>query len=183
MTFSATLDAARNGSAPALGAILESCQGYVRAIATRQLPRKLRGRVSPSSLVQETYLRACRHFGQFRGRSERQLLLWLRRIMLHCLLNLLRTAEFRTPLGALPAHLGGRSAAPAQQAADLECGRALSLALDCLPAHYRLVIELRHFDRLPFEEVGALLGCSAEAARKVWARAQARLGQELQRFQ
>jgi RNA polymerase sigma-70 factor (ECF subfamily) len=183
MPFSCTLEAARNGSGPALGSILESCHGYIAAVAARQVPRRLRGRIRPSSLVQETYLRACQNFDRFRGRSERQLLAWLRQIMLHCLINLLRQPQFRRPVHPLPAGLAGRTAEPDRQAADLEGARALTAALDRLPAHYRLAIELRHFHRLSFEEVGHVLGCSAEAARKVWARAQAKLGEELRSFQ
>src|SRR5262249_55085465 len=148
-----------------------------------RLPHKLHGRVHPSSLVQETYLRACREFGQFRGQSERQMLAWLRQIMLNCLLNLLRQPEVRAPVGELPHDLAGPHAAPPPAAADRECCCALAAALDRLPAHYRLAVELRHFDRLSFEEIGHVLSCSAEAARKVWARAQARLGEELETFQ
>src|SRR5262245_23223760 len=152
--FTSTLESARQGSAPALGTILESCHGYIAAVATRQLPRRVRGRVSPSSLVQETYLRACQHFGSFRGQSERQLLAWLRQIMLRCLINLLQQPRFRTDLASLPAGLAGGSAPAADQAANQEASHALAEAIGRLPAHYRLAIELRHFDRLSFEEVG-----------------------------
>src|SRR5687767_402881 len=132
MPFTTTLAAARNGSGPALGTILESCRGYISAVAVRQLPRKLRGRVHPSSLVQETYLRACRHFGQFRGQSERQLLAWLRQIMLHCLMNLLRQPEFRTAIQALPADLTGTTDAPAERTAATELAAALARSLERL---------------------------------------------------
>jgi RNA polymerase sigma-70 factor, ECF subfamily len=183
MQFTTTLEAARNGSGPALGTILESCRGYIGAIAVRRLPHRLRGRVRPSSLVQETYLRACSNFGQFRGQSERQLLAWLRQIMLRCVLNLLRQPEFRRSVQTLPFDLAGPAEGPAERSADAEAAQALTRSLEQLPVHYRLAIELRHFDRLSFEEVGHVLGCSAEAARKVWARAQAKLGRELQKFQ
>lgn len=183
MPFLSTLESARGGSGPALGTILESCRGYITVVAVRKLPRRVQGRVSPSSLVQETYLRACANFTRFRGQSERQLLAWLRQIMLHCLMNLLRQRESRTAHTGLPANLADRSIVPDRQAADAEFTGALMRAIDRLPLHYRLAIELRHFDRLGFEEIGAILGCSSEAARKVWARAQTRLGKELESFQ
>lgn len=179
MSLSSTLVAARGGSPQALGTLLASCQNYLRAIATRQLPRGLRGRVRPSSLVQETYLRACRHFGDFQGQSERQLLAWLRQILLHCLANTIRRPEFRTLAGQLLADPESRGATPDQEAAAIEGARDVSAALNRLPTHYRLAIELRHFERLSFEEIGQVLDCSGEAARKVWARAQAKLGAEL----
>src|SRR5262245_7799608 len=158
MAFTTTLAAARNGSGPALGAILESSRRYIAAVAVRQLPRKLKGRVRPSSLVQETYLRACRHFRQFRGQSERQLLAWLRQIMLHCLLNSLRQPESRSQVRALPSDLPGPGLSPAERTAESERTRALERSLHRLPAHYRLAIELRHFNRLSFEDVGHVLG-------------------------
>lgn len=182
MAFTRSLDEARGGSGAALGEILGSCQGYMYAVASRQLPRKLLRRVSPSSLVQETYLRACRHFGQFRGRSERQLLAWLRQILLRSLINLLRQPTYRVEEYELPEELSATTAAPARCAADREWLRALELALGRLPPHYRLAIELRHFSRLTFEEIGETLGCSMEAARKIWGRAHAKLGVELREF-
>jgi RNA polymerase sigma-70 factor (ECF subfamily) len=183
MVFASTLEAARNGSGQALGTILESCRGYLAAVAIRRLPHKLQGRVRPSTLVQETYLRACRQFGQFRGQSEQQMLAWLRQIMLHCLFNLLRQPEFRATLQDLPHELAGPHASPPQEAADRECGRALDAALDRLPAYYRLAVQLRHFDRLSFKEIGNVLNCTPEAARKLWTRALVRLGEKLERFQ
>jgi len=67
-------------------------------------------------------------------------------------------------------------------AVQAEADAALADSLKRLPDHYRRAIELRHFDRMPFEGIGQQLGISAEAARKVWARAQARLGEELRKF-
>jgi RNA polymerase sigma-70 factor, ECF subfamily len=36
---------------------------------------------------------------------------------------------------------------------------------------YRQVIRLRSWDRLSFVEIGEQLGCTADAARKLWLRA------------
>ncbi len=163
MGFASTLEAARKGSAEALGELLQSCNGYIRVIAENHVPHRLQSRLRHSSLVQETYLRACQKFHQFRGQSERQLLIWLKQILLHCLLNILRQAEFRTPRQALPATLAGRATTPLQQGVDRECSTALELALRRLPAHYQLTIELHHFRSFSSEEVGKVLGCSAGA--------------------
>lgn len=182
MSFLNSLEAARNGSRPALDMVLQSCQGYIRVVASRKVPLRLQSRIRPSSLVQETYLKACRDFGHFRGQSERQLLSWLRTIMLRCLINLLRRPEFRITVQALPSDLTGKMTPPAQQVADRESIHALTQALEQLPDHYRAAIELRYFERLSFEEIGRTLGISADAARKVWVRAQTRLAQELQAF-
>ena len=183
MPFDLALQDARGGSEPALGTLMESCRGYITAVATRQVPHRLRARVRPSSLVQETYLRACKDFGRFRGQSERQFLAWLRQIMLHCIINLLRRPEFRASVVGLPADTGHPGPGPDRQAADGEAAGLIGRALDRLPTHYRLAVELRHFDGLGFREIGDVLGCTEEAARKVWARAQAKLGAELRSLQ
>ncbi|MFL5330071.1 MAG: sigma-70 family RNA polymerase sigma factor [Gemmataceae bacterium] len=179
-SFLDALEAARGGSNPALGAMLDSCRAYIAAIAGREVPVRLQGRVSPSSLVQETYLRACRKFPQFRGDSERQLMEWLRTILLRCLINLLRKPEFRQSMSGLPAELAAVVRSPNEAAGGTERDRKLTSALDDLPTRYRLAIELRHFDELTFEEIGHVLGTSSEAARKHWARGLAKLGEKLQ---
>ena len=53
-------------------------------------------------------------------------------------------------------------------------------AIGRLPAEYRRVIEMRNWQRLSFAEIGQQLERSAEAARKLWARATERLGLELE---
>lgn len=180
MPFTSTLEAAREGSAPALGTILESCRGYIVAVAQRQVPQRLKGRVQPSSLVQETYLRACRNFGQFRGQSEHQLLAWLRQIMIRSLITVLRQAEFKRNTKPLLSDLPTLAAPPDESSANSEIAQLLTGCLERLPEHYRAVIECRHFHRMSFDEIGQVMGCSADAARKVWARAQAKLGAEMQ---
>jgi RNA polymerase sigma-70 factor (ECF subfamily) len=49
-----------------------------------------------------------------------------------------------------------------------------------LPDDYRRVIELRYLEEQSFEEIGARMQRSADAARKLWARAVERLQQELE---
>ncbi len=183
MAFLATLEAARNGSPQALGELLESCGGYIRVIAQERVPHKLKTRVPHSSLVQETYLRTCKHFDQFRGQTERELLAWLKKILINCLLNVLRQPQFQTPMERLPSSLAAVTGLPEQQTADKECARLVQQALRRLPARYARIIRLHHFGGLTFAELGHLLECSSEAARKLWSRAQARLGEELQASQ
>jgi RNA polymerase sigma-70 factor (ECF subfamily) len=59
-----------------------------------------------------------------------------------------------------------------------EQAEALHRVLGRLPAEYRVVLLLRHQDELTFEEVGRRMERSAEAARKLWARAVERLQRE-----
>jgi RNA polymerase sigma factor (sigma-70 family) len=46
---------------------------------------------------------------------------------------------------------------------------ALDKAMARLPEEYRRLVVLRNWERRSFAEIGALVGRSAEAARKLWA--------------
>ena len=74
---------ARDGEMESLGRLLRAYENYLRLLATTQIDRKLQPRIGASDLVQETLMGAFRDFGQFRGRSERELLAWLRQILIH----------------------------------------------------------------------------------------------------
>src|SRR5436190_23880592 len=76
---------ARGGQADRLGTLLELYRGYLYLLARTQIDLHLRGRIDASDVVQETFLNACLHFEQFRGDSEKELLAWLRRILVNSL--------------------------------------------------------------------------------------------------
>ena len=48
-----------------------------------------------------------------------------------------------------------------------------------LPEDYRAILRLRYDDGLSFDDIAARMGRTPEAARKLWARAVARLQQEM----
>jgi RNA polymerase sigma-70 factor (ECF subfamily) len=187
------LTAARAGSAEALGRLLMGCRDYLLMVANRNLEPDLQGKVSPSDLVQETFLEAQRDFAQFHGTREEEILAWLSRILLNNLANVsrryrgtaMRALDREISLGAGdPAKTPGGDLAldtpsPSEVAMAKEDASALETALATLPEHYRTVLNLRYQDRLNFEQIGAALGCSAEAARKLWARAVDRLQKTL----
>jgi RNA polymerase sigma-70 factor (ECF subfamily) len=59
-------------------------------LARFQLPPVLRAKVDPSDIVQETLFRAHKNIDQFRGHTEAELAIWLRRILLNYLAEALR---------------------------------------------------------------------------------------------
>src|SRR5437879_3040902 len=81
---------ARQGNGESLGALLQFYRNYLYLLARTQIDLHLQARANPSDLVQETFLQACSHFHQFRGSTEKELLAWLRRILVH---NLARLVE------------------------------------------------------------------------------------------
>jgi RNA polymerase sigma-70 factor (ECF subfamily) len=181
----ACLLAARAGSSEALGQALQACRLYLLRIAEAELTPDLRAKGGASDLVQETFLDAQRLFPRFHGASERELLAWLRQLLLHNLSDFSRcyqgtgkrdlAREGPFPGVDLPAD----SDSPSACARQVEQSQALSRAMEHLPEDYRRVLALRYQDDLPFEEIGRRLDRTANAARKLWLRAVQRLQQEL----
>jgi RNA polymerase sigma-70 factor (ECF subfamily) len=182
--FDRTLAEARGGSSEALGRLLTDCREYLFLLANQKLGTELQGKVSPSDLVQETFLEAQRDFGQFHGGREDELLAWLSRILVNNLANVSRSFRDtqRRALGReVPLHDLNRAPqardvsletpSPSDKAVAHEELAALERALSRLSERNREAIRLRLEERLTFEQVGDALGCSADAARKLWARA------------
>ena len=85
------LQRARLGNTEALGQVLQLYRNYLTILATTQLDRRLRRRVNPSDLVQDAMLAAHSDFAEFQGCSERELLAWLRQILINCLHHVIET--------------------------------------------------------------------------------------------
>src|SRR5262245_15723438 len=81
---------ARMEESQALGQLLELYRGYLALLARLQIGRRLQGKVDASDVVQETFLEAYRHFPQFRGTTEAELVSWLRQILAARLAKLVR---------------------------------------------------------------------------------------------
>src|SRR6516165_6513490 len=81
---------ARAGDGAALGRLLEQYRNYLSVLARLQIDRRLQGKVDGSDLVQETFLKAHRGFGEFRGATEAELAGWLRQILATTLANVVR---------------------------------------------------------------------------------------------
>jgi RNA polymerase sigma-70 factor (ECF subfamily) len=182
---------ARGGSEEALGRLLELCRSYLLLVANEQLGDNLQAKVGASDLVQETCLRAHAHFERFHGGTERELLAWLRRILINHLANVARhfqaggrDREVALNHGDSSLPLGNRVAdegpSPSSYAMAREANEDLCRALEKLPDDYRQAVRLRQWENLPFDEIGRRMGRSAEAARQLWRRAVERLAEFLE---
>jgi RNA polymerase sigma-70 factor (ECF subfamily) len=191
--FSQHLADARAGSAEELGRLLMDCRNYLLLTARQKLEPDLQGKLSPSDLVQETFLEAQRDFHQFDVNRKDEWLAWLCRILFNNLANASRSYRAtdkralgrEIPLGELGAQNGLASElilntpTPSERAAASEEAAALEQALASLPDHYQQVLRLRYQDQRTFADIGTTLNCSAEAARKLWARAVDQLQKKL----
>lgn len=190
---STLIDQARNGSHQASGELLEACRDYLLLIANRQLEPQLRQKIGASDLVQETCIRAQDDFVRFQGGSERELLAWLRKILLN------RIAQARREFVATAKRdinreipIGGDGStrprgvqvvcpqeSPSRQVSAREDLLRVEAAIARLPPQYAEVIRLYVRERLRFDAIGERLGIGSDAARKLWARAVERLQREL----
>jgi RNA polymerase sigma factor (sigma-70 family) len=67
-----------------------------------------------------------------------------------------------------------------EQLAEHETRQAFDAAITQLPQRYRQIIGLRSLENRPYDEIGPLLGISADAAQKLWRRAIDHLARELE---
>lgn len=181
------LSAARAGEADALGHVLDECRNYLLLVANKEMDPKLKAKGGASDLVQQTFLEAQRDFGRFHGTTEDELRAWLRRMLLNNVANFRRhwvdtgkrraDREIAIDGGAVsPADPGPT---PSREMMAGERAAEVQAALDRLPADYAQVLRLRHIEELPFEDVAARMGRTANAVRKLWARAVEKLEEEL----
>lgn len=178
--------AARGGDAAAAGSLLERYRGYLRLIADAQIEKALANRADASDLVQETFLDAHRDMAGFRGKTEPELLAWLRKILNRNVVDQIRhhgaqRRDWRRE-GSLETMLERSSAAihdalgrgvdtPGVQAVRQERAVTFAEALQKLKPEYREVIVLRNLLGLTHPQVAERLGRSEGAVRMLWTRA------------
>ncbi len=75
------------------GDVLEPFRGYLQVLAELHLDRRLRGKLDPSDIVQQTMLRAYSAFEELRSRDSEVLTAWLRRILASTLADAVRHYE------------------------------------------------------------------------------------------
>ncbi|HEY7425553.1 MAG TPA: sigma-70 family RNA polymerase sigma factor [Gemmataceae bacterium] len=183
--FPQGLAKARAGSSESLGRLLMDCRNYLLLAADHKLGGELRAKVNPSDVVQETFLEAQRDFARFRGDNEDELRAWLYRILLNNLANVgrhYRETEKRAIRREITLPDRGEDSeqvgepiqdtpTPSERMAANEEAVALEQALGRLSEQYQLVLRFRYHEQRTFADIGTRLNCSAEAARKLWARA------------
>jgi RNA polymerase sigma-70 factor (ECF subfamily) len=185
------LHLARAGDQPALGQLLEGYRNYLVLLSRVQVGRRLQGKFDAADVVQETFLRAHCSFRQFRGTTEAELVVWLRRILASRLAKLVRRycgtrgrdvrlereleLELDQSSRLLDAGLVAPGSSPSQQATRRERAVALANALERLPEHYREVLLLHEVEDLAFPEVARRMGRTVGSVKNLWIRALTRL--------
>jgi RNA polymerase sigma-70 factor (ECF subfamily) len=158
---------------------------HLREFARGRIPRKLAQKISPSDLVQDTFLIAQRQIARFRGNSEDDLHAWLRGILANRLLfwdrKFLRTKKREVrrerslnrdvDSGDPTLQLNTAALLPSDELLHKERLETLAAAFAALAESDRRVIWLRRVEERTFSEIAADLQIAEEAARQRWLRA------------
>jgi RNA polymerase sigma-70 factor, ECF subfamily len=178
--FHQLLSAARNGDKEAQGRLLETFRRPLLRLARGQLNPAVRAKGGASDVVQETFVKALHDIRTFQGCTPQQLLAWLRVILTHTATNFVHRfttgrRRFEREAARVSELTGDDARHTARSACETLIGREQACQVkelvNRLPRRYAEVIRLRCEENLSFVEIGAKIGRSAEAARKVWSRA------------
>ena len=188
----ALLERVRAGDRAALDELLTRSRSALLDFVEFHLDPRLRARVDPSDVVQETQLELVRRMDDFLRKRPMPFRLWLRKKAHERLLNLRRDHLERARRSilrevALPDRsslllarpLLSASASPSQHLAVRELAERLSRAVDKLSETDREILILRHADDLPFNDIACLLDIEPAAARQRFGRALLRLQKRL----
>jgi RNA polymerase sigma-70 factor (ECF subfamily) len=179
VTFDQLLHAAREGNAEAQGRLLEACRRPLLRMARKRLHARVQAKGGASDVVQETLLKAVHDIRTFQGCTPEQLHAWVSSILNHTTANFLRRyhsakreVQRETSVSVqLRADAGRAAVSPSDRLIRREEAARLRNVLSRLPETYAQVLRLRCEQGLSFEDIGAQLARSADAARQLWRRA------------
>jgi RNA polymerase sigma-70 factor (ECF subfamily) len=156
-------------------------------IALRLDPR-IRGRMDPSDLVQETQMEAYRRLQDYLERQPMPFQVWLRKTAYERLMMARRqhlqagkrTTDREVPLPErssqlLAQRLLSSAATPSQQLQRRELVRQVREALAQLAQADRELLLMRHYEEISYQEIAFVLGIEPAAARQRHGRALLRL--------
>lgn len=150
------------------GADLERYRGYLCALAQIELGRRLRSKVDPSDIVQQSLLEAHQDLATRKGRTEAELVAWLRTILARNLLNTARdfaaqkrdltrersmTQQLANSSVRLERFLASEQTTPSQIVIRSEDAEKLATALAELPDDQRRAVILKHFHNCTLAEI------------------------------
>jgi RNA polymerase sigma-70 factor (ECF subfamily) len=176
------------GDASAFGALFARHRSYLRQVIELRLDPRLRARVDPSDVVQETQLEAFRRLPDYLERRPMAFRLWLRKTACERLLTTQRhhrgaarrsvRREVPLPDGSslqLAQQLLDPGLSPSQQAQRNELVRRVRQAVGRLSETDREILLMRNLEGLSNQEVAQILQMDPATASQRYGRALLRL--------
>jgi RNA polymerase sigma-70 factor (ECF subfamily) len=160
------------------GMALDRFRDYLRILARHQLNPCLWSKLDHSDVVQQTLLKAHEKEEQFRGRTEGELIAWLRQILANQINEATRrfTAQARdirrerslqgdpeASSARLETWLAADQSTPSQRVMRKEHLLRLAQALAALPTEQRQAVELHHLQSYAVADVAKLMNRTRSA--------------------
>lgn len=182
------LERAASGDAESWYRLIELHHQRLHRMVAARMDTRLRARFDPSDVLQNAYLEAALHLGEFVRDPSLSFGMWLRGLVSHQLARLVRyhlgsqrrdprrevSADRQFPEMA-PAALPDAHQGPSEEADRAEMCQHLHAMVDRLQVADRDVLRLHHFQQLSLAETAHALGISKAAAGKRYGRALTRL--------
>jgi RNA polymerase sigma-70 factor (ECF subfamily) len=182
------LEQVRGGDRHALDRLLARHRRGLLGFVEVHLDPRLRARVDPSDVVQDTQLEVVRRMDDFLERQPMPFHVWLRKQAFERMLRLRRDHLERARRSVkreaawpdrssllLARPLLGKAPSPHDLLEARERIERVGLAVAELAAADREILLMRHAEELPYEEIACLLEIDPAAARKRYGRAMIRL--------
>ena len=182
------LQRAQAGDPQAFEQLFARYRAYLRQVVALRLDPRLRARVDPSDVVQETHLEAFQRLADYLERRPMPFRLWLHRTACE---RLGKVREHHLEAGrravarevALPDHSSvefaqrvlAAGSTPSEKLARREVVQRVGQAVARLAEPDREILLMRDFEGLSYQEVACLLDIDPAAARKRYGRALLRL--------
>jgi RNA polymerase sigma-70 factor, ECF subfamily len=182
-------DQVRDGNQDALGDWLDCHRNRLEKMVRFRLDKRITSRVSPSDVLQDTFVDAARRIKEYLEHPDVPFFIWLRFLAAQRLTQLhryhlgvqARDAEREIPVGGhatssvsskmLAAHFVSRLTSPSMAAQKAEMRKRLHEVLNQMDPLEREILSLRHFEQLTNAEVAQTLDLGISAASKRYVRA------------
>jgi RNA polymerase sigma-70 factor, ECF subfamily len=174
---------------------LEPYRKYLRVLAELHLDRKLRGKLDPSDLVQQTMLRAYPVLGDLRQPEPAVVAAWLRKILARTLADAVKhydrdrrdvglersiEADIDRSASGFAAWLAADQTSPSGHAERNEELLRMVEALAEIPDRMREVVVLKHCQGLTLQQIADRIGRSGPAVASLLRRGLEELRHRLQ---
>jgi RNA polymerase sigma-70 factor (ECF subfamily) len=182
------LEQAGMGHRPAFDHLLDRHRPELLQFVQLRMDPKMRGRVDPSDVVQETQLEAYRRLGDFLDRRPMPFHVWLRKTAYERLLMARRhhVEAAQRAVGRerrltdrssrlFARRIFARGSTPSQHLGRRELARRLHRILAELPETDREILVMRNLEERSYQEIACILDIEPAAARKRHGRSLIRL--------
>ncbi len=174
---------------------LEPFRRYLEVLARVHLDPRLRGKLDPADIVQQTFLRACAALPELRNRTPESLAAWLRKILARTLADTVKhyhrdrrdvdleqalEADLDQSASGLAGFLAADQTSPSEAAQRNEELLRLANALADLPEPMREVVILKHCRGQTLQQIADHIGRSVPAVASLLRRGLEALRHRLQ---